>query len=427
MIDLHCHLLPGVDDGPDTLEEAVALCRHAVAAGITHSIVTPHVHPGRYENNAASISTAVTALRHALQQDGVPLQLGYSGEVRISPEILPMVMAGQIPFHGTWNGQQVLLLEFPHSHILPGSDKLVRWLLQRHIIPMIAHPERNKDVMRDISRLHEFVQMGCLMQVTAGSLSGRFGEVAEQRAKEIVSEGWATVLASDAHNVRARPPELADGVEGGVGIIGRRSRVTFSVLQSMENCCSPVRGGCMNWRLMGRAMTVMVVVFAVWSLSGMVADIAAFRANAWVEAWSHQLAQTQSRQSSFSVQDAEWQEAHELATLAVRLAPMNADYREGLARVHEMRFITAPIGSLEAQASREMAIAAYKDAIKLRPTWPYAYAALAYALVRAGGHDAEVERVLAEAARLGPWEPQVMETIVDIGLDGWYGYRQRVE
>jgi protein-tyrosine phosphatase len=223
MIDLHCHLLPGVDDGPDTLEEAVALCRHAVAAGITHSIVTPHVHPGRYENNAASISTAVTALRHALQQDGVPLQLGYSGEVRISPEILPMVMAGQIPFHGTWNGQRVLLLEFPHSHILPGSDKLVRWLLQRNIMPMIAHPERNKDVMRDISRLYEFVQMGCLMQVTAGSLAGRFGEVAEQRAKEIVSEGWATVLASDAHNVKARPPELADGVAVASALLGEEA------------------------------------------------------------------------------------------------------------------------------------------------------------------------------------------------------------
>jgi hypothetical protein len=177
----------------------------------------------------------------------------------------------------------------------------------------------------------------------------------------------------------------------------------------------------MNWRLMGwRAMAALVVVFAVWSLSGMVADIAAFRAGAWVEAWSHQLAQTQSRQSSFSLQDADWQEAHGLAMLAVRLAPMNADYREGLARVHEMRFITAPIGMPEAKAEREMAIAAYQDSIRLRPTWPYAYAALAYALVRAGGHEAEVESALAEAARLGPWEPQVMEAIVDIGLDGWY-------
>jgi protein-tyrosine phosphatase len=223
MIDLHCHMLPGIDDGPETLAEAVALCRHAVTAGITHSVVTPHIHPGRYENDATTIPSVIQTLRDALLREHVPLQLGYSGEVRISPEILPMVMEGRIPFHGEWKGQKVMLLEFPHSHILPGSDKLVRWLLQRKIVPMIAHPERNKDVMRDISRLYEFVQMGCLFQVTAGSLSGRFGDVAEQRAKEIVSEGWATVLASDAHNLKARPPELADGVEVATGLLGEEA------------------------------------------------------------------------------------------------------------------------------------------------------------------------------------------------------------
>lgn len=223
MIDLHCHMLPGVDDGPDTLEEAIALCHHAVAAGITHSVVTPHVHPGRYENDALTIPAAVSTLRDALLREGIPLQLGYSGEVRISPEILPMVMAGRIPFHGEWKGQRVLLLEFPHSHILPGSDKLVRWLLQRNIVPMIAHPERNKDVMRDMSRLHEFVQLGCLFQVTSGSLSGRFGEIAEQCAREIVSEGWATVLASDAHNLKARPPELVDGLEVAIELLGEEA------------------------------------------------------------------------------------------------------------------------------------------------------------------------------------------------------------
>lgn len=220
MIDLHCHLLPGVDDGPDTMDEALALCRHAVAAGITHSVVTPHVHPGRYENDAATIAVAAAVLKSRLAEENIPLALSFSGEVRISPEILPMVAAGQIPFHGEWGGRRVMLLEFPHSHILPGSDRLVRWLLQRDIVPLIAHPERNKDVMRDLSRLHEFVQAGCLFQVTAGALAGRFGELAEQRACEIVEAGWATVLASDAHNLKSRPPELADGVAVAAELIG---------------------------------------------------------------------------------------------------------------------------------------------------------------------------------------------------------------
>ncbi|HEX6591289.1 MAG TPA: CpsB/CapC family capsule biosynthesis tyrosine phosphatase [Moraxellaceae bacterium] len=220
MIDLHCHLLPGVDDGPDTLEEALALCRHAVAAGITHSVVTPHVHPGRYENDVRNIEQAAAALRAELAAHHIPLALSFSGEVRISAEILEMVASGRIPFHGEWEGQRVMLLEFPHSHILPGSDRLIRWLLQRGIRPLIAHPERNKDIMRDLGRLHEFVHMGCLLQVTAGSLAGRFGEMAELRACEIVEAGWATVLASDAHNLKSRPPELADGVAVAAGLIG---------------------------------------------------------------------------------------------------------------------------------------------------------------------------------------------------------------
>lgn len=220
MIDLHCHLLPGVDDGPDTMEEALALCRHAVSAGITHSVVTPHIHPGRYANDAVSIAEAAQQLQTQLRAEHIPLKLSFSGEVRISPEILPMIAANQIPFHGEWQGKKVMLLEFPHSHILPGTDKLVAWLMQRNIIPLIAHPERNKDIMRDIGKLHEWVNKGCLFQITAGSLAGRFGDVAEEVAREIVAEGWATVLASDAHNLKARPPELADGLEVAIEILG---------------------------------------------------------------------------------------------------------------------------------------------------------------------------------------------------------------
>lgn len=223
MIDLHCHLLPGVDDGPDSMAEALALCRHAVASGITHSVVTPHIHPGRYANDAPSIAAAAANLKRAIKEEGIALAISFSGEVRICPEILPMIAAGLIPFHGEWEGRRVMLLEFPHSHIPPGSDRLIRWLLQQGITPLIAHPERNKDVMRDIGRLHEFVAAGCLLQVTAGSLAGRFGEVAEDRACEIVQAGWATVLASDAHNLRARPPELADGLAVAVELIGQQA------------------------------------------------------------------------------------------------------------------------------------------------------------------------------------------------------------
>ncbi|MFP5429728.1 MAG: hypothetical protein ACLGHE_01930 [Gammaproteobacteria bacterium] len=163
-----------------------------------------------------------------------------------------------------------------------------------------------------------------------------------------------------------------------------------------------------------------VSLFAVWSLLGVVADVAAFRGKAWVETWAHQAVQARSKGQVFFPQDANWEEAHAFAALSVKLSPFNADYREGLARIHEARWLMAAPGLPEATADRMQAASLYREAIVLRPTWPYAHAALVYALARVGGHEAEVEASMLEAARLGPWEPQVMDAIIDVGLDGWY-------
>lgn len=164
----------------------------------------------------------------------------------------------------------------------------------------------------------------------------------------------------------------------------------------------------------------MTLLFAGWSLLGVAGDIAAFRAKAWVEAWSHQAGQAQARGAMFRPREADWQGARELAALSVRLSPFNADYREGLARIHEARFMMSGLGAEEARTDREKAVVLYREAIALRPSWPYTHAALAYALWRVAGPLPEVEAALADAARLGPWEPQVMEAVIDVGLDAWY-------
>jgi protein-tyrosine phosphatase len=220
MIDLHCHLLPRVDDGPDTLEEALLLARLAVANGITHSVVTPHIHPGRYENQLSTLQPALAAFREALAEQQINLQLTLGSEVRLSVEAIAMIEQGEVPMLGEENGFRIMLLEFPHSHVLPGSDKLVRHLLDRKIRPMIAHPERNKDVMRSLDKVLPFVEAGCLLQVTAGSMVGNFGAQAQQRAVEMVERGWVTVLASDAHNAKYRPPELEPGRAAAARLIG---------------------------------------------------------------------------------------------------------------------------------------------------------------------------------------------------------------
>lgn len=223
MIDLHCHILPGIDDGPATLQESLELARIAVEDGIRHIVVTPHIHPGRYENSIATIQPALEQLQSALKNEDIPLTLGLGAEVRISVEMLSMIPSGKIPFIGEWGDQKVLLLELPHSHIPPGSDKLVDWLLARDIIPMIAHPERNKDILNDLSKINPFIERGCLLQVTAMSVAGKFGDGAYQRARELLERDWVTILASDAHNTNRRPPVLSEGVEAAASVIGHEA------------------------------------------------------------------------------------------------------------------------------------------------------------------------------------------------------------
>ncbi len=220
MIDIHCHLLPGIDDGPPDMEAALELARQALADGVTHAVVTPHIHHGRWENSITGIQQGVAQFRQALREAAIPLALGYAGEVRIGPEILSMLPAKQIPFLGSWEGKQVMLLEMPHSHILPGTDKIVAWLLKQNVLPMIAHPERNKDVMRKPEKLKPLIEMGCLFQVTAGSVAGQFGEAAQERAEELLEQGVVTVLASDAHHVGRRPVNLSVGRDAAARLIG---------------------------------------------------------------------------------------------------------------------------------------------------------------------------------------------------------------
>jgi protein-tyrosine phosphatase len=220
VIDLHCHLLPGIDDGPEDLKTSLQLARHAVAAGIRISMVTPHMHAGRYENRAASIRLAAQEFQTVLDAEGIALRIHAAAEVRADHDVLRWVAEGQVPFLGTWRGERVMLLELPHSHVPIGADKLVEWLLKQGIRPMIAHPERNKDIMRSVDKLLPFVRLGCPLQVTAGAVAGAFGEAARVRAVDLLGRGWVTVLASDAHNLEVRPPELEPGRAAAAVIVG---------------------------------------------------------------------------------------------------------------------------------------------------------------------------------------------------------------
>ena len=222
MIDLHCHLLPGIDDGPRTLDDALALCRIAYQNGIQKAVTTPHILPGTYDNNLDSIKEAWIAFKIALQEAGIALELGYAAEIRIDPIIIEMAEADILPILGEFEGDRLVLLELPHTHIPPGCDELIHWLLAKGIRPLIAHPERNQAVIKKIKRIEPLIKAGCLFQITAGSLAGIFGDEPRDCAIKMLKRGWVTVLASDAHNLTYRIPELEPGRLVAAGIVGEK-------------------------------------------------------------------------------------------------------------------------------------------------------------------------------------------------------------
>ena len=211
MIDLHCHFLPGIDDGPQTLEEALDLARAAAANGIRHAVLTSHVQPGRYPNEKRNLLAAVESFASEMAKAHIALQLHLGGEARLCPELIDMLAENRVPFLGEVDGYRILLLEFPHSLIPVGSLRFVQSLLKLKIRPLIAHPERNKAIMMQPEKVNEFAEAGCWLQLTAGSLIGRFGPLAQETAFKIIDEGWNCVVATDAHNLQNRPPLLSEG------------------------------------------------------------------------------------------------------------------------------------------------------------------------------------------------------------------------
>ncbi|WP_018609052.1 tyrosine-protein phosphatase [Uliginosibacterium gangwonense] len=210
MIDIHCHVLPGIDDGPTTKVEALALARACVADGITHVVATPHVFPGRFDNHRAGIAQLCMKFRQVLVAENIDLELSFAGEVRLSHEVIDMVQRGEIPFLGEVDGWRTMLLELPDAQIPLGSINLVRHLAGIGIRPVLVHPERNKAIMDKPERVEAFVDEGCYLQITAASLVGQFGPRVSVAADFMLKKDWVNAVASDAHNLVGRPPRMTE-------------------------------------------------------------------------------------------------------------------------------------------------------------------------------------------------------------------------
>jgi protein-tyrosine phosphatase len=188
------------------LGESLTLLRLACADGATKVVLTPHLFAGRWDNTRSSLQPKFQALRDRVRSENIPLELFLGGEVRLQPELLQLVSKNEIPYLGGWDGFKVLLLELEDGRIPLGAINGVRYLKRHGVLPMIAHPERNKAVMEDWRVLEPFLAEGCLLQLTAASVVGDFGRRAEAAARKLLELGWATLVASDAHNLLHRPP-----------------------------------------------------------------------------------------------------------------------------------------------------------------------------------------------------------------------------
>jgi protein-tyrosine phosphatase len=209
VIDLHCHVLPSIDDGPETIEGSVALARAAAAAGIRTLVATPHV-SARYRNDAATITRLVDQLNGRLAAEGVALdvlpgaEIAFTSVVEIEPSELPRLGLG---------GSRWLLIEPPFTPIVTGLEAALSSLRRDGYRILLAHPERCPAFHRDPAMLEALVWSGVFTSITAGSLVGRFGHEVRRFALGLVRDGLAHNVASDAHDDLRRPPGMAAELE----------------------------------------------------------------------------------------------------------------------------------------------------------------------------------------------------------------------
>ena len=217
MIDLHCHMLPAIDDGAVDLDMALEMARMAVADGITVTACTPHIYPGMYDNNRQGILAAIAAFQAELDQRGIALRLVEGADVHVDPDLIAGLAQGMVP---TLAGSRYLLLEPPHHVAPPRFEESVFDLMAAGYVPVITHPERLSWVETHYDLFTRLTRRGAWMQITAGVLTGRYGRRVQYWGDKLVAEGQCMILATDAHHPQRRPPLLAEARDAATKLVG---------------------------------------------------------------------------------------------------------------------------------------------------------------------------------------------------------------
>ena len=209
-IDLHCHVIPGVDDGPQTLDDALEMVAMAARAGTVLMVATPHRNgPVASIDDSATIMTRFHALCRAVDGEGIAVRLLPGAEVYCRENLLERLSEDRTNL--TLAGSDYFLLEFPPDILIPGTDELIRRVVRQGLIPIIVHPERNEQVQHNPAQLLPYIEAGAMIQLTAGSIEGRLGGSALECAKTLLNRNLVHAVASDCHDCQGRSPRL-DGL-----------------------------------------------------------------------------------------------------------------------------------------------------------------------------------------------------------------------
>jgi len=228
MVDIHHHLLPGLDDGSRDLETSVAMARMAVEDGITHVVCTPHA-SSNWTFNPSLVAERLASLRDALARENIPLTLGSGCDFHLSYDNIQDATAH--PTKYTINGHEYLLIELPDHGISPNLGNTLYDLRLAGMVPILTHPERNPTLQRNPALLEDWLRNGLLVQITTSSVLGQMGKQAEQMSRTLLTNRWVHFLATDAHNLEKRPPRMAAACE----IVTKRHGSGYADLLCKEN------------------------------------------------------------------------------------------------------------------------------------------------------------------------------------------------
>jgi protein-tyrosine phosphatase len=204
MIDIHCHILPGVDDGPADIGTSMMMLRTAAEDGITHIVATPHfVCEGT--GSVADIQSRLAELRERVGEEGTPLMLHAGADIRLSPGLIERIGKRDIP---TINGSRYFLLELPEI-IPPNIERFFFDAGLKSLVPIITHPERNSGLLSRPERITSLREAGALYQLTAMSITGEFGDDVQRFSRLLVKRGAVDFVATDAHDPVWRKPNLS--------------------------------------------------------------------------------------------------------------------------------------------------------------------------------------------------------------------------